>query len=147
MPAGLLSDLNTESDTVRGRIAGYLNGMVDAGVDGFRVDAAKHVAQADMANILSRVRDTTWGGRPYVYQEIFPGSGGQLAPAAFEGNGSVLEFTYAYKLKDQFNGNIANLSTFGRSWGFEPRDKSAVMVTNHDLERDRTTLTCNSGSK
>ncbi|MFJ8019424.1 carbohydrate-binding module family 20 domain-containing protein [Streptomyces sp. NPDC096311] len=142
-----LSDLNTESDYVRGKISGYLNSMVDVGVDGFRVDAAKHIAQADMANILSRVHDTTWGGRPYIYQEIFPGSSGQLAPAAFEGNGSVLEFTYAYKLKDQFNGNIANLKTFGQSWGFEPSDKSAVMVTNHDLERDKTTLTYNDGAK
>ncbi|MEU1422042.1 carbohydrate-binding module family 20 domain-containing protein [Kitasatospora sp. NPDC005751] len=142
-----LSDLNTESDSVRGKIAGYLNSMVAAGVDGFRMDAAKHVAQADMAAILSRVHDTAWGGRPYIYQEIFPGSGGQLAPAAFEGNGSVLEFTYAFKLKDQFNGNIANLKTFGQSWGLEPSDKSAVMVTNHDLERDQTTLTYNSGAK
>ncbi|MFK8905446.1 carbohydrate binding domain-containing protein [Streptomyces sp. YS-3] len=142
-----LSDLNTESDYVRGKISGYLNSMVDAGVDGFRVDAAKHIAQADMAAILSRLHDTTWGGRPYIYQEVFPGGGGGLAPSAFEGNGSVLEFTYAYKLKDQFNGNIANLKTFGQSWGLEPSDKSAVMVTNHDLERDQTTLTYNSGSK
>ncbi|MFC8720307.1 carbohydrate-binding module family 20 domain-containing protein, partial [Kitasatospora sp. NPDC057198] len=142
-----LSDLNTESDYVRGKIAGYLNTLIGAGVDGFRVDAAKHIAQADMGNIVSRLNDTRWGGRPYVYQEIFPGSGGQLAPAAFEGNGSVLEFTYASKLSQQFNGNIANLKTFGQSWGFEPSDKSAVMVTNHDLERDRTTLTYNDGSK
>ncbi|MFJ5230868.1 carbohydrate-binding module family 20 domain-containing protein [Kitasatospora sp. NPDC088391] len=142
-----LSDLNTESDYVRGRIAGYLNTLIGAGVDGFRVDAAKHIAQADMGNIVSRLDDTRWGGRPYVYQEVFPGSSGQLAPAAFEGNGSVLEFTYASKLSQQFNGNIANLKTFGQSWGLEPSDKSNVMVTNHDLERDRTTLTYNDGSK
>ncbi|MFD7639409.1 carbohydrate-binding module family 20 domain-containing protein [Kitasatospora sp. NPDC059795] len=142
-----LSDLNTESDYVRGKIAGYLNTLIGAGVDGFRVDAAKHIAQVDMANIVSRLDNTQWGGRPYVYQEIFPGSSGQLAPAAFEGNGSVLEFTYASKLSQQFTGNIANLKTFGQSWGFEPSDKSAVMVTNHDLERDKTTLTYNDGSK
>ncbi|MFI1522627.1 carbohydrate-binding module family 20 domain-containing protein [Kitasatospora cineracea] len=142
-----LEDLNTESDYVRGKIAGYLNTLIGAGVDGFRVDAAKHIAQADMGNIVSRLSDTRWGGRPYVYQEIFPGGSGQLAPAAFEGNGSVLEFTYASKLSQQFNGNIANLKTFGQSWGFEPSDKSNVMVTNHDLERDKTTLTYNDGSK
>ncbi|GLW74097.1 alpha-amylase [Kitasatospora phosalacinea] len=142
-----LEDLSTESDYVRGKIAGYLNSLIGAGVDGFRVDTAKHIAQTDMANILSRLSDTRWGGRPYVYQEIFPGGGSQLAPAAFESNGSVLEFTYASKLSQQFNGNIANLKTFGQSWGFEPSDKSNVMVTNHDLERDRTTLTYNDGSK
>ncbi|WP_217575765.1 carbohydrate-binding module family 20 domain-containing protein [Streptomyces sp. GbtcB7] len=142
-----LSDLYTESDYVRGKIAGYLNTMIDVGVDGFRVDAAKHIAQADMANIISRLHNTTWNARPYVYQEVFPGSSGQLAPSAFESNGSVLEFTYAYKLKDQFNGNIANLKTFGQSWGLEPSDKSAVMVTNHDLERDKTTITYTDGAK
>ncbi|MFJ8311440.1 MULTISPECIES: carbohydrate-binding module family 20 domain-containing protein [unclassified Streptomyces] len=142
-----LSDLYTEKDDVRSKLAGYLNKLEGYGVDGFRLDAAKHIAQADMAAILAKVNDTQWGGRPYVYQEVVPGGSGQLAPSAFEGNGSVLEFTYATKLKDQFNGNIANLRTFGPSWGLEPSDKSAVMVTNHDLERDRTTLTYNDGSK
>ncbi|MFJ4473831.1 carbohydrate-binding module family 20 domain-containing protein [Streptomyces xanthochromogenes] len=142
-----LSDLYTEKDDVRSKIAGYLNKLVGYGVDGFRVDAAKHIAQADMAAILAKVGDTRWGGRPYVYQEVIPGGSGQLAPSAFEGNGSVLEFTYAHKLKDQFNGSIANLKTFGQSWGFEPSDKSAVMVTNHDLERDNSTLTYKDGSK
>ncbi|AUG76232.1 alpha-amylase [Kitasatospora sp. MMS16-BH015] len=142
-----LSDLYTEKDEVRAKLAGYLDRLVGYGVDGFRVDAAKHIAQADLANILSRVSNTAWGSRPYVYQEVFPGSGGQLAPSAFEGNGSVLEFTYAYKLKDQFNGSIAGLKSFGQSWGLEPSDKSAVMVTNHDLERNGSTLNYKSGSK
>ncbi|RCH69989.1 alpha-amylase [Streptomyces sp. SDr-06] len=142
-----LSDLYTEKDDVRSKIAGYLNKLEGYGVDGFRVDAAKHIAQADMAAILAKVNDTRWGGRPYVYQEVIPGGSGQLAPSAFEGNGGVLEFTYAHKLKDQFNGNIANLRTFGQSWGLEPSDKSAVMVTNHDLERDGSTLTYKDGSK
>ncbi|MFG3280583.1 carbohydrate-binding module family 20 domain-containing protein [Streptomyces sp. NPDC048111] len=142
-----LSDLFTEKDDVRSKIAGYLNKLEGYGVDGFRVDAAKHIAQADMAAILAKVNDTRWGGRPYVYQEVIPGGSGQLAPSAFEGNGSVLEFTHAHKLKDQFNGNIANLRTFGRSWGLEPSDKSSVMVTNHDLERDNSTLTYKDGAK
>ncbi|MEU3505286.1 carbohydrate-binding module family 20 domain-containing protein [Streptomyces hundungensis] len=142
-----LSDLYTEKDDVRSKIAGYLNKLEGYGVDGFRVDAAKHIAQADMAAILAKVDDTRWGGRPYVYQEVIPGGSGQLAPSAFEGNGSVLEFTYAHKLKDQFAGNITNLRTFGQSWGLEPSDKSAVMVTNHDLERDNSTLTYKDGSR
>ncbi|GAB2693770.1 carbohydrate-binding module family 20 domain-containing protein [Kitasatospora kifunensis] len=143
-----LSDLYTEKDDVRAKLAGYLNKLVGYGVDGFRMDAAKHIAQADMANILSRVNNTTWtGSRPYVYQEVIPGSSGQLAPSAFEGNGSVIEFTYAYDLKSQFNGNIANLKTFGQSWGIEPSNLSSVMVTNHDTERSGQTLSYKDGSK
>lgn len=143
-----LSDLYTEKDDVRAKLVSYLNKLVGYGVDGFRMDAAKHIAQADMANILSRVNNTTWtGSRPYVYQEVIPGSSGQLAPSAFEGNGSVIEFTYAYDLKSQFNGNIANLKTFGQSWGIEPSNLSSVMVTNHDTERSGQTLSYKDGSK
>lgn len=143
-----LSDLATEQDDVRAKLAGYLNKLVGYGVDGFRMDAAKHIAQADMANILSRVNNTTWtGSRPYVYQEVIPGSSGQLAPSAFEGNGSVIEFTYAYDLKSQFNGNIANLKTLGQSWGIEPSNLSSVMVANHDTERSGQTLSYKDGSK
>ncbi|PZS34944.1 MAG: hypothetical protein DLM58_04810 [Pseudonocardiales bacterium] len=38
-----LADLNTESDYVRGKLAGYLNDLLSLGVDGFRLDAAKHI--------------------------------------------------------------------------------------------------------
>ncbi|MFE0464337.1 carbohydrate-binding module family 20 domain-containing protein [Kitasatospora sp. NPDC058965] len=142
-----LEDLNTESAHVRQAEAGYLNSLVAAGVDGFRMDAAKHIAQADMAAVLSQVNSTTWtGSRPYVYQEVIPGSSGSLAPSAFESNGSVIEFSYARDLKSQFTGSIANLKSFGQSWGLEPPAASTSMVTNHDTERDGSTLTYKSGA-
>jgi alpha-amylase len=142
-----LEDLATETAHVRQVEAGYLNTLVSEGVDGFRMDAAKHIAQADMAAILAQVHSTTWtGSRPYVYQEVIPGSSGSLAPAAFESNGSVIEFTYARDMKSQFTGNIANLKSFGQSWGLEPAAASTSMVTNHDTERDGSTLNYKSGA-
>ncbi|GAA1951248.1 carbohydrate-binding module family 20 domain-containing protein [Kitasatospora viridis] len=142
-----LEDLYTEGAHVRQQEAGYLNSLVSLGVDGFRMDAAKHIAQADMAAILAQVNPTTWtGSRPYVYQEVIPGSSGSLAPGAFESNGSVIEFTYAQDLKAQFTGNIANLKTFGSSWGLEPPASSTSMVTNHDTERNGSTLNYKSGA-
>jgi alpha-amylase len=142
-----LSDLYTQKDEVRAKIAAYLNDLVSLGVDGFRVDAAKHVPQADFAAILAKVNNTTWQHtRPYVAQEVVPGGSGVLAPAAFEENGSVLDFVYAYKMKEAFNGDIAGLKTFGTSWGIEPSDKSYAMVTNHDLERNSSTLTYKDGA-
>ncbi|MFC4032446.1 carbohydrate-binding module family 20 domain-containing protein [Streptomyces polygonati] len=142
-----LADLNTESDNVRSKIAGYLNKLIADGVDGFRVDSAKHINQADMANIESRLTNTLWGQRPYVLQEVYTGSTGNLAPAAFEANGSVIGFDYAYAMKAQFQGNIANLRTFGQSWGLEPSDKDGAMVTNHDTERNGSTLNYKNGSQ
>ncbi|MFD0330840.1 carbohydrate-binding module family 20 domain-containing protein [Streptacidiphilus monticola] len=141
-----LEDLSTESDDVRSKEAAYLNKLIGYGVDGFRVDAAKHINQADFANILSRLNNTVWGGRPYVVQEVFPGSSGNLAPAAFESNGSVIGFDYADNLKNQFTGNIANLKTFGSSWGLQPSSLEESMVTNHDTERDGSTLNYKNGA-
>ncbi|NEE40306.1 glycosidase, partial [Streptomyces sp. SID7982] len=48
-----LADLDTGEDYVRGKIAGYLNDLLSLGVDGFRIDAAKHMPAADLANIKS----------------------------------------------------------------------------------------------
>ncbi|MBF9069467.1 carbohydrate-binding module family 20 domain-containing protein [Streptacidiphilus fuscans] len=143
-----LEDLATETTHVRQTEAGYLNSLIADGVDGFRMDAAKHIAQADMAAILAQVNNTTWTNqRPYVYQEVIPGStNSALQPAAFESNGSVIEFTYAQDLKTQFTGDIANLKTFGQSWGLEPPSASTSMVTNHDTERNGSTLNYKSGA-
>lgn len=36
-------------------IAAYLNHLIALGVDGFRVDAAKHIAESDLAAIKSKL--------------------------------------------------------------------------------------------
>ena len=137
-----LSDLKTESDYVRTKIAGYLNDLIGVGVDGFRVDAAKHMSQADLSAIKGKLSNQS----VYFTQEVIPGSPGNLTPAAYEGIGGVLEFTYATSLKSQFTGSISNLQTFGPSWGLEPSAKSTVFVSNHDTERNGSTLNYKSGS-
>jgi alpha-amylase len=134
-----LSDLRTESSYVRGKLAGYLNDLISLGVDGFRLDAAKHIDAADIAAIKAQLT------RPaFLYQEVMPG--GAVNPPAYESNGSVLEFTYGKKLKEQFQGSIANLQTFGQSWGLEPSAQSVTFVDNHDTDRDGSTLTYKNGS-
>lgn len=56
-----LADLKTESDYVRGRLAGYLNDLLSLGVDGFRMDASKHMPAADIAALRSRLSGRrTW---------------------------------------------------------------------------------------
>jgi alpha-amylase len=134
-----LSDLRTESSYVRGKLAAYLNDLGSLGVDGFRLDAAKHIDAADIAAIKAQLT------RPaFLYQEVMPG--GAVNPPAYETNGSVLEFTYGKKLKEQFQGSIANLQTFGQSWGLEPSNKSVTFVDNHDTDRDGSTLNYKNGS-
>ncbi|MGW0209196.1 carbohydrate-binding module family 20 domain-containing protein [Streptomyces sp. NPDC003233] len=69
-----LPDLRTGSDTVRTGLANYLNSQLALGVDGFRVDAAKHIPEADLAAIESTLTNTTSGSAPYVFQEAYPGT-------------------------------------------------------------------------
>lgn len=139
-----LADLRTESDLVRATLADYLNKLLDYGVSGFRVDAAKHIGQTDLAAIESRLRNTLDGDRPYVALEVFPGSSGQLAPEAFEGQGSLLGFDAAYELKSAFTGSIASLKSFGS--GLLPSDKVLAFVQNHDTERNGSTLNYKDGA-
>ncbi|WP_327367011.1 alpha-amylase [Streptomyces sp. NBC_01217] len=138
-----LADLDTGEDYVRGRIAAYLDDLLSLGVDGFRVDAAKHMPAADLANIKSRLRN------PGVYwkQEVIYGSGEAVQPTEYTGNGDVQEFRYAYDLKRVFtNERLAYLSNFGESWGYLSSSKAGVFVDNHDTERGGTTLNYKNGA-
>ncbi|NDU73135.1 alpha-amylase [Actinomadura sp. DSM 109109] len=144
-----LSDLKTQSGSVRARIAGYLNDLIGLGVDGFRIDAAKHIAQSDFAAVKAALRPTTAEGRPpYIAQEVVPGaSTAELKPSAFTGNGDVLGFSYARGLKTQFqNGTLLNLSGIP-SWSLDADgSRTFAMVANHDTERDGSTLSYKNGS-
>ncbi|MFJ7627230.1 carbohydrate-binding module family 20 domain-containing protein [Streptomyces sp. NPDC097595] len=138
-----LADLDTGEDYVRGKIAGYLNDLLSLGVDGFRIDAAKHMPAGDLAAIKSRLSN------PGVYwkQEAIYGAGEAVSPDEYTGNGDVQEFRYARGLKQVFNNeNLADLKNFGEGWGFMPSSKAAVFVDNHDTERGGDTLNYKDGA-
>ncbi|MFJ7056593.1 carbohydrate-binding module family 20 domain-containing protein [Streptomyces microflavus] len=138
-----LADLDTGEEYVRGKVAGYLNDLLSLGVDGFRIDAAKHMPAADLANIKSRLTN------PDVYwkQEAIYGAGEAVSPSEYLGTGDVQEFRYGRSLKQVFlNENLANLKNFGEGWGFMESGKSGVFVDNHDTERGGDTLNYKNGS-
>lgn len=137
-----LPDLRTGSDHVRTGIADYLNSQLALGVDGFRVDAAKHIPEADLAAIESKLTNTTSGTAPYVFQEVYPGSTPQ--PADYYASGDVLDFTYASKLKSAFQGNVSDLASIESS-GILPAAGSVSFVTNHDTERNGLHLSYKDG--
>ncbi|RSS80549.1 carbohydrate-binding module family 20 domain-containing protein [Streptomyces sp. WAC06614] len=138
-----LADLDTGEEYVRGRIAAYLDDLLSLGVDGFRIDAAKHMPAADLANIKSRLT------KPDAYwkQEAIHGAGEAVDPAEYLGNGDVQEFRYARDLKRVFQDeNLAYLKNFGEGWGYMASGKAGVFVDNHDTERVGDTLTYKAGS-
>ncbi|MGZ3098792.1 alpha-amylase [Streptomyces sp. H62] len=138
-----LADLDTGEDYVRGKIAGYLNDLLSLGVDGFRVDAAKHIPAADLANIKSRLSN------PGVYwkHEVIFGAGEAVQPTEYTGSGDVQEFRYAYDLKRVLtNENLAHLKNYGEGWGYMGSGVSGVFVDNHDTERNGSTLNYKDGA-
>jgi len=136
-----LADLATDTEYVRSRLAQYGNDLLSLGVDGLRLDAAKHIAATDLANITSRFSST-----PYLTQEVIWGSVEPIQPSEYLGIGDVQEFRYTHTLKDAFSGgNIASLQDLdSRDW--VPGTQANVFVTNHDTERNGDVLNNNSPS-
>ncbi|AXO35078.1 carbohydrate-binding module family 20 domain-containing protein [Micromonospora chalcea] len=143
-----LSDLYTEKEAVRNKIAAYLNDLIGLGVDGFRVDAVKHIRKDDFAAVLGKLNNTVVEGRrPYVAQEIFDGaSNPALQARAYIGNGDVLDFAYAKGIRSAFQGSISALANVP-NWNLDaPGANVFSMVTNHDLERDGVVLSYKNGT-
>ncbi|NEB79862.1 hypothetical protein G3I40_32280 [Streptomyces sp. SID14478] len=140
-----MPDLDTAEQGVRDKIIGFLNKQIDLGVDGFRVDAAKHIETGDLSAIVGALHKTASGAAPYVTQEVYPGN--PPAVGDYYANGDVLDFTYAAAMKSQFGGgDIANLASFGSSWGLADEEHSNTFVTNHDTERNGYTLSYKDGA-
>ncbi|MGX1300473.1 alpha-amylase [Streptomyces albogriseolus] len=132
-----LADLDTGEDYVRGAIARYMNDLLSLGVDGFRIDAAKHIPAADLANIKSRLTNPS----AYWKHEVIFGAGEAVQPTEYTGTGDVQEFRYAYDLKRVFNNeNLAYLKNYGEGWGYLTSGSAGVFVDNHDTERNGSTL-------
>jgi alpha-amylase len=137
-----LADLKTESSYVRGKLTGYLQDLVSLGVDGFRVDAAKHVPVADLQAIYAPL-----GSAPYIYQEVIEGGPGEISPTEYTGIGDVTEFRYGDVVGNAFrDGNLANLNNLAGSMLLGSAD-AVAFVDNHDTQRNgRARLTYKSGN-
>ncbi len=141
---GGLADLDTGEEYVRGRIATYLNDLLSLGVDGIRIDAAKHIPVGDLKNIRSRLT------KPDVYwkQETLYGANEGVSPSEYTETGDAQEFRYAWDLKRVFNDEkLAYLKNYGEGWGYLPGSKASVFVTNHDTERHGQSLSYKDGAK
>jgi alpha-amylase len=139
-----LADLDTAEEYPRRAISRYMNDLLSLGVDGFRIDAAKHIATEDLANIKSRLANPS----AYWKQEVIYGAREPVHPTEYIGNGDVQEFRYAYDLKRVFNNEkLAYLRNYGEGWGFMSSSIAAVFVDNHDTERNGASLSYKDNAK
>jgi len=133
-----LADLNTDSPQVQRQIVNYLDDLVRLGVDGFRIDAAKHIRAEELGEILTQLRDR-FADDPYIYQEVIDPGTEAITKTEFYDLGDVHEFEYGRIVSESFlgiNGRaIAQLETLGEAWGLMPADKAVVFIDNHDKQR------------
>ena len=137
-----LSDLKTETSYVRGKVTAYLNDLVSLGVDGFRVDAAKHLPAADLAAIVDPV-----AGDPYVFSEVIEGGNGEPTPEEYAGIGDVTEFRYGDVVGNAFrDGTLSGLNGLAGQMRLSSGD-AVAFVDNHDTQRNgRAKLTYKDGT-
>jgi alpha-amylase len=148
-----MPDLNSESSYVRGQVVNYLDALLALGIDGFRIDAAKHQAAASLQAILASVKSshpTTNLGEPiWVTQEIVPD--GEVVRSDYFPVGTVNEFQFAYAMRDAFrdaNGAspsaiptmMGTWNNWGGTWGFVQPTNATVFVNNWDTERNGGSL-------
>ncbi|NRA65886.1 MAG: alpha-amylase family protein [Pseudobacteriovorax sp.] len=127
-----LNDLATEKEYVRSMIANYLNKLIDMGVRGLRIDAAKHIPADDIANIISRLR-----GNPYIFQEVIGAAQEPVTVFEYDQIADVTEFLYGTTLGRHFKGQAAlkELRYLNFFDGWLNSDNAVVFTDNHDTQR------------
>ncbi|GEK19554.1 alpha-amylase [Cellulomonas xylanilytica] len=137
-----LADLATETERVRSTITAYLEDLLSLGVDGFRIDAAKHMPAEDVAAIVADLPEGTG-----IAQEVIRGSGEPITPEDYLGNGQVYEFAYGKELQGVLASSPGRALELGASASWVPSDQAVVFVDNHDTERNGSTLSYADGER
>lgn len=132
-----LPDLDTGDAAVRAKLAAYLLDLAGLGVAGFRVDAAKHIAVADLAAIVDAV-DAGAADRPFWFLEVIGAPGEAVQPSQYfalaDHAVTVTEFAYGARLHDAFTtGTLASLRDFGAD--LMPANHAVPFTDNHDKQR------------
>ena len=138
-----LADLKLSNDTVRQKVIDYLNKLIDIGVAGFRVDAAKHMWPGDMAIIFSRLHSLRTdifglGKRAFMFQEVIDMGGEAISMSEYFETGRVTNFIYGQKLANIFLHHTDQakwLDSWGPAWGMPNSDDVVVFLNNHDNQR------------
>lgn len=150
-----MPDLNFDNPEVRKEMIKVGKYWLELGIDGFRLDAAKHIYEdfASSRNNKSIVdKNLAWwkefrqglneGGKtPYLVGEIYEDSSAVVAPYLKEGFDSVFNFGQAGQLiAAAKSGNSANITVLSRVQAMysnvsEGRFVDAAFLSNHDQNR------------
>ncbi|KAK3600013.1 hypothetical protein CHS0354_012680 [Potamilus streckersoni] len=130
-----LTDLDQSQDYVQNMIAAFFNHLIDIGVAGFRIDAAKHMWPKDITAIQNKVKDLPEGGRPFFYHEVIDQNDGAIKTTEYTALGYVTEFRYCQKIAWGIRnfGDLNNVVDYG--WHMTQSSHAFIFVDNHDNQR------------
>ncbi|CAF1544604.1 unnamed protein product [Rotaria magnacalcarata] len=139
-----LPDLMVGKDYVADKIAEFMNRLIDIGVAGFRIDAAKHMWPADLNKIINKLknlRSDVYGDnkRPFIYFEVIDLGGEPIKNTDYTPMARVSEFRYGKFLSEvvrkKYGQKLKYLNNFGTGWGMINDGDAQIMVDNHDNQR------------
>ena len=148
---GGLPDLNTSNTKVQNYVLSYLKECIDAGADGFRFDAAKHIETPDdstsgcasnfwptVINGATSYASSSRGIDLYCYGEILdqPDSKGTLSISSYTKYMSVTDNQQGNALRNYVNSN--NASGAGSSYYYKSTtaNKLVLWAESHDTYAD-----------
>ncbi|KAK3852672.1 hypothetical protein Pcinc_040753 [Petrolisthes cinctipes] len=136
-----LTDLYGALPYVRQKVAEYFTNLVNIGVAGFRIDAAKHMWPEDLLEMMTLTPDlnTDQGfpanTRPFFFHEVIDRDDGAVTVQEYYGMGRVTEFRYSQKIAWGIQ-DIGQLGgVYDPGWGMADPDKAFIFVDNHDNQR------------
>lgn len=136
-----LPKLNLENRHVIDILRKYVKHFLDLGVDGFRIDAAKHLRIQEIEKVLENLI-THEGLKPFIYQEYYAGMAADIDIYSYMEKyfkvGYVTSFNYGECLSNAIKSNTLNKLveySFGSSWIHYPENRTVVVMDNHDTER------------
>lgn len=91
-----LPDLNQGMGKTRGKIIKFMNELLEMGVGGFRIDAAKHMWPTDLQSIFSNLNNLSTkafpiNSEPFIYQEVID-LGGEAIKKCVNPFESIIKF-------------------------------------------------------
>jgi len=129
---------------VRTKIIDFLNELIDIGVAGFRIDAAKHVWPDDLKFIYAHLHNLNTNhfesnSRAFIYQEVIDLGGEAVKKTEYigAGLGAVEELKYSVEIGKAFQGKseLKWLQNWNPEWNLLQSRDALVCIDNHDSQR------------
>ena len=142
-----LPDLNTANPKVQNYVLNYLKECIDAGADGFRFDAAKHIETPDDGDLASDFWPTVINGAEdyaetsrgidlYCYGELLDNPGGSLSASAYTKYMSITDNSWSNSVLS----SVVSGGSIYPSYHKGEADQLVLWAESHDTFADGTTM-------